>query len=140
MTAAARRNRKMTSRSKRTPEINGMHFRVESVPSWIAMIATLGTLVGFYFNTTYTINDLKVKSEVDTRARDQLRDALIQNSEKTSTAISKLSEHAAVQDERNQYINDTLQQIRSTLSSITSAVVPQYGPSLQQRQDSKDRR
>ena len=120
---SSKRKRRITP--VRTPQSSsGFHFNLESIPSWIAMLATLGTLIGFYYNTNYSISDLKNRTELDSKARDQLRESLSKNSEKTSEAISKLTEHAAIQDERTKNITDTLQNIQGTLSSITTAIVP----------------
>ena len=102
----------------------GFHFKVESIPAWIAMIATLSTLAGFYYSTTYSINDLKTRTEHDDKARESLREVLTKNTEKTSEAISDLTKHAAVQDERTQNITSTLQTIQGQLSSIATSVSP----------------
>lgn len=93
-------------------------------PGWVAMVATLATLAGFYYNTTYSITELKTKSETDTKARESLREALTLNSDKTATAIAELAKHSAVQDERTANITTTLQTIQGQLSNISTAVGP----------------
>ena len=118
----------MPSRStkRRQPAASGggFHFKIESIPAWIAMIATLSTLAGFYYSTTYSINDLKTRTEHDDKARESLREVLTKNTEKTSEAISDLTKHAAVQDERTQNITSTLQTIQGQLSNIATSVSP----------------
>jgi len=117
--------RSSTKRRQSAPSSGGgFHFKIESIPAWIAMIATLSTLAGFYYSTTYSINDLKSRTEHDDKARESLREVLTKNTEKTSEAIADLTKHAAVQDERTQNITSTLQSIQGQLSNIATSVSP----------------
>lgn len=104
------------------------HSWVDNIPSYLSLAGVLAALGAFYFNTNYAITDLKTRSDGDVKIREQLRDALTKNAEKTSDAISELSKHAAVQDERTQNISNNLTTIQNQLSTISTALSPAKNP------------
>ena len=120
----------MTRRRKTTPSVTHVVTKdpvsslMSSLPPYLALAGTLGALAAFYFNTNYAITDLKSHAEGDVKVREQLRDALTKNAEKTSEAIAELTKHAAVQDERTQNLQSTLSSIQGQLGSIATAISP----------------
>lgn len=107
-------------RRRNSPECT---LRIEHLFYALAIIGTL-SLAGFYYTTNYSISDLKLRTETDSKARQSLREALSKNAEDTEHAIAELSKHAAVQDERTLQINNQLQTIQGQLSTIATSVSP----------------
>ena len=90
--------------------------------------------LGLYFGIDYIRSgdrlgqhDLELKQveqarKADEAKREALRDALNNFASKTTEGISKLAEHAAVQDEQIKNINGNLDKVVNGLQSIEMAV------------------
>jgi hypothetical protein len=94
-----------------------------TIPAWVAAITIVGGIAGFYFKTDYAINDLKTGRDKDNTAREELRKALTDNSNKTQDAISTLVTHAALQDERTKTISESLGNIKDQLTALSAVNV-----------------
>lgn len=99
---------------------NGHGFNLATVVQILAIplfTAIIG-LVGWYFLTNATvqqntkdINSLQANRDMDKKEFATKFDTM-------NDSLAKLNTHAAVQDQQNQQMNDTLKQIRDALAPI----------------------
>jgi hypothetical protein len=76
------------------------------------------TFLGFYFTTKDTLTQHSVEIATNNKAREQLREALVDNANKTQTAISSLAATARVQEEQIKGVNGSLDRIERSIDKL----------------------
>jgi hypothetical protein len=76
------------------------------------------TFLGFYFTTKDTLTQHTQEISNNNKAREQLREALLDNANKTQLAISTLAATARVQEEQIKGVNGSLERIERSIEKL----------------------
>lgn len=92
----------------------GTIVNVFAIPVLTAAITLGGAVLAFYFQT----KELPGKIAEETKAREALRTALVENTQKTQQAISELATQQAVATTQIQSLTSTLDRVVSGLQNV----------------------